>query len=425
MLSDGAADLLRLLRVGSPLTRSEVGDTTGWARATVNSRIDELLASGLLRTVAATGGTRGRPAARFTLDPSAGRMMIADIGASGARLARCDLAGTVLAQETLRLWIGDGPDAVLGTVSEHLKELFAEDSTPVWAAGISLPGPIESAAGRVVSPPIMTGWDGLAVPEWLEPVLGAPVLVENDSNAMAWGEYVLTSPRVDDLLFVKVGTGVGAGIVANGRILRGAQGASGDLGHTRGEPPSPETLLPLCRCGKLGCVEAYAGGWAIARDLTADGEQAQNLHDVLGLLRHGNAHAVRRVRDAGRVLGAALAHAVSLLNPSEIVVGGQLAAAGEHLLAGIREHVAARALPLATRDLRIRLSHMPNHAGVAGMADATASWLVQPHQLPGVLNRVFPPAISFQLDLVGPATNPTRASKLSASVAAAAIAEGP
>lgn len=388
MLSDGAAGLLRMLRAGPPLTRAEVGDATGWARATVYARMDELLNFGLLRTVAAAGGARGRPAVRYALDPSSGRMMIADVGASGARVARCDLTGTVLAQEAFRLWIGDGPDVVLGMVSERLMALFADDPAPVWAAGISLPGPIESAAGRVVSPPIMTGWDGLAVPELLEPVLGAPVLVENDSNAMAWGEHVLTSPRVDDLLFVKVGTGVGAGLVANGRILRGAQGASGDLGHTRGEPSTPDAEPPLCRCGKLGCVEAYAGGWAIARDLTTDGEQARDLDDVLQLLRQGNPHAVRRIRDAGRVLGGALAHAVSLLNPSEIVVGGQLAVAGEHLVSGIREHVAARALPLATRDLRIRLSNMPNHAGVAGMADATATWLLQPEQLPAVLKRI-------------------------------------
>lgn len=374
-LSRGATELIRLLATGPSRSRAEVGELTGWARVTVNARIDELLAAGLLRVDGAVEGARGRPAARFGFDGNAGTLLIADIGASAARLARCDLSGTIVDQITTPLAISDGPDPILELVTAKLTRLLVAEAPPLWGVGISLPGPIEHRTGRVAQPPIMTGWDGVVVPERLHPSFGVPILVENDANAMAWGEHIRTENR-GDLLLVKVGTGVGAGIVANGRILRGAQGSAGDLAHTYAEADA-DGDTPLCRCGKLGCVEAYAGGWAIIRDLKADGEPAESVADVVALVAAGNPHAISRVRQAGRVLGASLAGAVSLLNPAEIIIAGQLAGAGEHLLAGVREHVAARALPLATENLRIRTSAMPLEIGVIGMADALASWVLE------------------------------------------------
>ncbi|MBM9467427.1 ROK family transcriptional regulator [Nakamurella leprariae] len=387
-LSPQAGDLLRVIRSGAPRTRAELGDLTGWARVTVNARIDELLDARLVRPMGAANGARGRPAGRFGFDASQGTLLIADVGASAARVARCDLNGTVLAQDTVPLFIGDGPDTVLGLVIDRLESLRAPGDAPAWGLGMSLPGPIEISTGRVVSPPIMTGWNGIAVPELLRPRYDLPILILNDSDAMAWGEHVRSVPRADDLLLVKVGTGVGAGIVANGRIVYGAQGAAGDLGHTVGHPVHPREAPPLCRCGKTGCIEAYAGGWAIARDLAADGAAVTGLNDVLRLLQAGDPRAIQRIREAGRVLGSGLALAVSLLNPSEIVVAGQLAVAGEHLLSGIREHVAANSLPLATRDLRIRTSDSPNEVGVTGVAHALADWILAPEHLAATLARL-------------------------------------
>ncbi|KHL11992.1 putative NBD/HSP70 family sugar kinase [Mumia flava] len=386
-LSDGAGELVRLVRIHPPMTRAEVGAVTGWARATVNGRIDELLEHGLLTTAGPIEGARGRPATRFRLQAGRGTLLVADVGASAARVAVCDLDGHAIRTDRVPIDISAGPDAVLATVTGALDALRSDDDPPLWGLGISLPGPIEHASGRVVSPPIMTGWDGLVVPDLLEPRYGVPVLVENDADAMAWGEHVIRTPRVDDLLHLKVGTGVGAGLVVNGRIVRGANGAAGDLGHTRVAPVPGRAEAPLCRCGKLGCVEAYAGGWAIARDLAADGEQVDTLGDVLALIARGNPNAIRRVRDAGRILGAALAHAVSLLNPSDIVVGGQLAVAGEHLLSGIRERIAADSLPLATSELRIRIGEAPDTAGLIGLADALAGWVFSRERLADVLAR--------------------------------------
>jgi len=384
-LDAGALALLQVFRSAaaqeSALTRADVGERTGWARVTVNSRLDALVDAGLLTEAGLVVGSRGRPATRFRFDPSSGQFLVADIGASGMRLAVCDLAGTVLAREDASSDVASGPDPVIGTALQGLARLRADlRSTAVWGVGVSLPGPVEAATGRVVSPPIMTGWDGVAVPALVQRRFPVPVLVENDVNAMAAGERAAVHPDVDDLLFLKVGTGVGTGIVSNGRVVRGAQGAAGDLGHTWADAEPDEALgatarqggLPLCRCGKVGCLEAYASGWALVEQLTRAGSDVRSVDDLVVGLRSGDWQVVAAVRAAGRVLGAGVAHTVSLLNPSVIVVGGQLAVGGEHLLAGIRERIASRSLPLATRDLRICRSELDGDAGVLGLAHGIA-----------------------------------------------------
>ncbi len=373
-LDAGAAYLLALVRAHGALTRAQMNVMTGWARMTVTSRLEQLLATELLTPDGPTAGARGRPATRYRLAPWRAALMVADVGALGMRLARCDLASVV--EETLdrRCLISDGPDAVLAVVRDGLEQLAADlDSRPVWGVGISLPGPVEFLAGRVVSPPIMTGWDGVAVRDIVTEWFGSPVLVDNDVNAMAVGELAASYPEVSDLLVVKVGTGVGAGIISEGRVLRGAAGAAGDIGHTWADPSGIRSDVPECRCGKRGCVESYVGGWAIARDLSRELGSERTVDDVTDLLRAGESTAVRLVRDAGRILGASLATAVSLLNPSAVVLGGQIAAAsGEHLLAGLRERIYARALPLATRDLPIKVSTLWPNAGVHGLARGIA-----------------------------------------------------
>jgi predicted NBD/HSP70 family sugar kinase len=226
----------------------------------------------------------------------------------------------------------------------------------------------------------MTGWDGVVVPDLVRRRFDVPVLVENDVNAMAAGERASVHPDVDDLLFLKVGTGVGAGLISNGRVVRGAQGSAGDIGHTWAdvEPDSAAGATarqggrPLCRCGKVSCLEAYASGWALVEQLARTGSPVGDVDGLIEAVAAGHWQAVAAVREAGRILGAGVAQAVSMLNPSVVVVGGQLARAGEHLLSGIRERVAQRSLPLATRDLRIVRSELDGDAGVIGLARGIA-----------------------------------------------------
>lgn len=379
-IEPGSLELLRLLRHGAEFTRTDISERTGWARTTVQGRINELLELRLLQELPPASGLRGRPAARYRFNPDRGVLLVGDVGASGARLAVCNLSGSVVARRELSLDIADGPESVLTAIVADFETMLLQDERfeRLWGVALSLPGPVEVATGRVISPPIMRGWDGYDVPARLRAGLGEfPVFVDNDATAMAWGERQARYPELENLLYLKIGTGVGAGIVANGRPLRGAQGAAGDIGHTLADAVGTTAALPLCRCGKEGCVEAFAGGWALARDLRERGRRATGTADILTLLGDGDPQAIKLVRDAGRVVGAALAEAVSLINPSVIVIGGELSRADDLLLLGIRSAVAARSLPLATRDLVIERSRLDGDSGVLGLADLLAERMLE------------------------------------------------
>lgn len=381
--SQGVGEILALFRSRGPLTRSEVMDSTGLARSTINQRLDALLAAGLILPAGESVSTGGRRPGRFSFNAQVGIMLVADIGASGLRTAACDLAGVVLAERATRIEVATGPREVLGTVDKLFEELSSEVGRApedVKGLAIGVPGPVQFATGRVVSPPIMTGWDGFDIPGFFRERYGTIVLVDNDVNVMALGEQRASYPDMAHLAFLKVGTGVGFGIVAGGQVLRGTQGAAGDIGHIRVTVPDV-TEEPVCICGNIGCVEAYAGGWALIRDLRAAGRAVETVDDVVALIRAGDPSAVRLARRAGRILGEATADAVSLLNPSVVVIGGQLAHADEQLLAGIREVVYQRCLPLATRSLQIVRSSLDLRAGVMGLARLLADTILAPDQL--------------------------------------------
>lgn len=379
----GPGAILALFRDGRARTRADLVRLTGLARSTVTQRLDALLAAGLLVPGGESVSTGGRPPTQFRFNASGGALLIADIGASHLRCAVTDLAGKVLAEQASELDVAAGPYPVLDQVTAAFETLLPGTGRlprDVRGIGVAVPGPVEFATGRVVSPPIMTGWDGFDIPGYFADRYDCPTLVDNDVNAMAFGEQRACWPQHRHMLMIKVGTGVGCGIIANGAILRGAQGAAGDLGHIpySGEVDGRE-VEPICRCGNLGCVEAYAGGWALLRDLRALGHDVRSSFDVVRLIRAGHPDAVRLARLAGRVLGLAISDAVSLLNPSLVVIGGRLAHADEPLLAGIREVVYRRSLPLATRDLQITTSRLDVRAGVTGLALMLGDHLFAPH----------------------------------------------
>ena len=236
-----------------------------------------------------------------------------------------------------------------------------------------MPGPVEFDTGRPVNPPIMPGWDGFDIPAWFAEHYRAPVLVDNDVNIMARGEHWVHWRDTAHLLFVKVGTGIGCGIVADGHIHRGARGAAGDIGHIRA---TGEDVI--CACGNIGCLEAVAGGHALATRLAATGLEASNSRDVVRLVHEGNVSATRMVRAAGRTLGEVLAGTVNFFNPAVIVIGGDIAEAHAQLLAGVREGIFSRSLPLATRDLRIVPCRLGDRAGVSGAAITAIEQVLSP-----------------------------------------------
>ncbi|MET3769053.1 glucokinase [Marisediminicola sp. UYEF4] len=365
--SSRAGDLFQLLRDGRPRTRAELAIITGLARSTVAARVDLLLASGLVAAVGEAASSGGRPPSRFAFNPGGRVVLAVDIGATHGVVALTDLACTILDRRRSELDIAAGPRVVLDWAVAQVREVLAANGRPVGdlaGIGIGLPGPVEHTSGRPISPPIMPGWDGFDVAGYVREQLEVPVFVDNDVNISALGEQATEWPEHDNLLFVKASTGIGAGIISSGQLQRGAVGAAGDLGHVR----VPHADDVVCRCGNTGCLEAVVGGPAIAAGLRERGVPASTVRDVVELVRAGNPAAIAAVRQAGRDIGTVLATCVNLLNPSIIVIGGGLATAGEHLLAGIREVVYQRSLPLSTAQLRIVASRATDAAGVLGAA---------------------------------------------------------
>ncbi|WP_156761040.1 ROK family protein [Microbacterium karelineae] len=380
----GAGDMFQLFRDGAPRTRASLVSETGQARSTVAARIDALTAVGLLAPAGEATSTGGRPPSTFAFAPTNRIVLGVDLGATHARLAVTDLAANALAATQAPLAISDPPERVLAWVAETGAALVAEAGRrldELAGVGIGLPGPVDHAAGRPVSPPIMPGWHGTDVPGILHGMLGAPVVVDNDVNVMALGEHRTVCPDEQNLLFVKVATGIGAGVVMDGELRRGAQGAAGDIGHVA-VPGETDTT---CRCGNIGCLEAVAGGGAIADRLRRGGAHIDTTQDIVDLVRAGDIAASQAVRQAGRDIGLVLATSVSMLNPSRIIVGGILSGAGEHLIAGIREIVYQRSLPLATQHLRIVTSRAGAQAGVVGAATLVTDRFLAPHSIDALI----------------------------------------
>ena len=377
--SSGAGELLRLMLDGTPRTRAELIKMTGLARSTVGARVDALLAAGLLTTSGEAASTGGRPPARLAFNPDAGVVIGADLGATHALVALTDLRGRVVAEKALRIDISTGPQPVLDRVARTARALFssASQGRELAGIGIGLPGPVEHSTGRPVLPPIMPGWDDYDVPGHISRAVGGPVLVDNDVNLMALGEHATVYPHVDQMIFVKVATGIGAGIISGGRLHRGAQGAAGDLGHVAAVHGGDTR----CTCGNVGCLEAVASGPAVVRALRERGVEARDSRGLVRLAKRGDLEATAAIREAGREIGHVLATCVSLFNPSVIAVGGLVAQAAESLLAGIREVVYGRSLPLATGELQIVASRTGGHAGVIGAATMVVQHVLSAEQV--------------------------------------------
>ena len=380
------SELAGLVADGAATTRSAIVGATGLSRAAIAQRVDLLIERGLLVETEPAPTDRGRPP--LALDLSDARIVVAgcDLGATHSRLAIATLSGRVLAERARSIDINAGPDAVLGTVRADLEELLGEAGRPadhLRAIGIGVPGPVEFASGTVVRPPIMAGWDGCRVPAFFEGHYAAPVLVDNDVNTMALGEYTHRQAS-RHLLYVKVGTGIGCGVVSDGVLHRGASGAAGDIGHI--QLPGHEDVL--CHCGNTGCVEAVASGAAIAAALRSQGTDAARAADVVRLVSEGHAAARRQVRLAGQRIGEVLASLVSFHNPDTIVIGGVLAQLHEDLLADVRAVIYRRALPLATRSLAIETSVLGERAGVLGAVRLAARHLLSAEGMAGIIGDV-------------------------------------
>ncbi|MGP3971743.1 ROK family protein [Streptomyces sp. 6N223] len=378
-LSPSPGQVLALITGGVAETRADIARATGLSRSTVAHRVEALISHGYLDEHEDGRSTGGRPSRRLRLRTRDRVTVGVDLGTTHYRVSLMDLGGGELAAREHPMRIADGPDVVLEHVARSTHELLDEAGQPLTALraiGVGVPGPVEFSTGTPVDPPIMPGWHRYPIPRFLGERFGVTTLVDNDVNAMALAERRRVLPHVGHLLFVKTGTGIGCGIIANGQLFRGAQGSAGDIGHTRvGTDDTP------CRCGNTGCLEAIAGGAALARRLSSPDASITSAREVVELVRSGDREAVRLVRDAGRTVGEVLSALINFFNPDAIVLGGTLAAVHHPLLAGVREAVYRRSHPLATRHLLIRPSLLGENAAALGAAFLAISHVLSPEQV--------------------------------------------
>ncbi len=358
----------RLIASGAAQSKADLVPAAGMARTTVSAAVDELLSRGVVR-LAGTRPTpgRGRPADRLALSPLGGHVLLADVGARGAHLAVVDLSQQVVGHEHVDLDVRDGPERVLDAVEARLDVLRAQGPPGVQARAvvIGLPGPVDGHLGTPIRPPIMPGWHGYPVSARLQGRFDCPAVLENDVNLRALGEARALPADQAPLLFVKIGTGIGGGLISREGVLHhGADGAAGDIGHVRvrGGPDDP------CVCGNVGCIEAVASASAVARRLGTSDAPAVTIAEVRARLAQADPTAVALVREAAAHIGEVVAMLVHFYNPARVTIGGSLTAASDDLLAGVRSVVYQRALPLATRNLVLATSVLGEYAGLAGAA---------------------------------------------------------
>ncbi|GLY85283.1 ROK family transcriptional regulator [Actinoallomurus iriomotensis] len=370
------ARLLRLLRDKGGRPRAELGDVVGLSRSRLFVELDRLVGCGLVERAGPAASRGGRRSGVVRLSTRL-RFAGIDIGATSIDVAVTNAELEILGHVSAPCDVREGPDVVLGRALAMAEKLRGEGLfDELHGVGIGVPGPVGFRDGVPIVPPLMPGWDRFPVREVLGRRLGCPGLVDNDVNIMALGELHAGSARsVHDVLLVKLGTGVGCGILIDGEIYRGASGSAGDIGHVRVDDDGP-----LCVCGNTGCLEAYFGGAALARDATAAARSGRSPYlaerldqgltltaaDVAAAAAAGDAAAIRLVREGGRRVGQVLAGVISFFNPGLVVIAGGVARLGHPLLAEIRAVVYQRSAPLATGNLPIVLSELGDTAGVIG-----------------------------------------------------------
>jgi predicted NBD/HSP70 family sugar kinase len=358
-----AANMLHLIRESGTLSRSDLARKSGLAPSSVSARVEELLSSGLIEEAGDGISTGGRRPRMLRIKPGSGVVLAADLGTRHARMAVVDVSGERIATSEMPVRFADGPEAVLTAVAERLADM-ASGGPAIAGVGLALPGPVDPVSGRVTAPSRMPGWHGIAAGDWLADRFGVPVAVDNDANLLALGESRARAER--HLVAVKIGSGIGCGIVAEGAIYRGANGAAGDISHVRVGSVSPGNER-LCGCGRTGCLETLASGAALLEELAAAGQVLGSTAELVERVRHGDPAANLTVRTAGGYLGEVLAVVVNFFNPQLIVVGGALAEA-DPLLASLRAAIYERCLPMASQAVTITTATAGPDAGLAGTA---------------------------------------------------------
>lgn len=378
LLSDNERVVLDYFLRHKKSSRSNVLRALPYSKTKTNAIVSSLLALGLLAEGDKNVSTQGRSAASLSLRPNLAYVVGIDLGVTSVTVALADSHRQLLAKHSQPIDVRAGPTTCLSKIISLIYSLLeGAGVTPacVAAVGMGVPGPVEFRTGLLISPPLMPDWEGYSVRGHLEEEFGWEVFIDNDVNVMALGESWSRAERFSDAIFVKVGTGIGAGILCRGLIYRGADGSAGDIGHICADPNGP-----VCHCGNVGCLEAVAAGPALAqralaavrrgesevlkRALEADGSLSPEA--VGKASREGDPAANAIIKASGEYIGQTLAALVNFFNPERIVLGGGVCNIGYLLLASVRHAVYQRSLALSTRHLVIEYAQLGDAAGVVG-----------------------------------------------------------
>jgi predicted NBD/HSP70 family sugar kinase len=363
--------LLQALLHGPGRSRAELGRALGLSRATITAVLLDLERAGMVEQAADGPEERprsnGRPPLQVSLAPSAAYAVGLDFGHRHIRTAVCDLGGRIVSDRYAAYDVDQAPLDAFELGRELTEQVLDEAQVSpqhVIGVGVGLPAPLDAATGLVHADGILPSWEGIAPARELEARLGLPVHLENDTNAGAMGEHLFGAGRgVDNLAYVQISAGIGLGLILNGAPYRGVAGVAGELGHVTMHDDGL-----ICRCGNRGCLETVANTLALTSLLSESRGEPISLARLIDLVHAGDRGARRAVADAGDAVGTALAAAINLLNPELVVIGGELAAAGEALIAPIRAAIDRRVIAPAAGSVRVVPSVLGDRAEVTGAA---------------------------------------------------------
>jgi predicted NBD/HSP70 family sugar kinase len=356
------ARVLELIASGQALSRTELAAELGAAPSTVSAVIAQLMARGLVAEEGSGASTGGRPRKLLRLGGADEFSMGVDLGGRHARVGIVRTGGVASDVETVAIDIEEGPERSLARLADTLDGLAArQESGALRAVGISLPGPVDVDAGMVDMPSRMPGWNRFPVVDWLEQRFGLPVAAENDANCMAMAEHA-THPGHRQSITVKAGTAIGAGIIVDGRLYRGATGAAGDITHVRIDAAG----TTRCSCGNTGCLETVASGAGIVRTVREEGVDVHDTLDIVRLTSEAHPTVTHAVRRAGKYLGEVLSANVNFFNPDAVYLGGVMSTL-EPFVSSVRSQLYEGSHPLVTQHLSIERSKLGRDAGLIGI----------------------------------------------------------
>jgi len=359
--------VLGALRERGRVSQADIARITGLSRTTVHTLVSELKDSGVLREVEAgvPDFRGGRPSVLLMLRESSLAVVGIDFGHSHVGVAVADIGHNVLAERRCDLDVSHDARAALDAAARMVDEVLTEarvERKSVIGAGIGIPGPIDRARGTAGSATILPGWIGVRIGEEMHDRLGMPVEIENDANLGALAELTWGAGReCSNFVYVKVSTGIGAGLVIDGRVLRGATGTAGEIGHT-----TLDESGALCYCGNRGCLETVASGPAIIQLVGPLNGEVPTLARIVELAVAGELRCHRAISDAGHEIGIAIAGLCNLINPERVIVGGLVSRSGEVLLQPMRESIRRHALLAVAETLDVRPAVFVERAELLG-----------------------------------------------------------